>query len=216
MNEPINPYDSPEPSRAKMSGTTKVLLGVGILASVMLVLCCGGFGVFSYWAYSLAKNAMSTEPAVIAKRTDEILTITIPDSLPPKMSMDMPIPFAQGAFQMVYYGSPNDENGLALVQFTSEAIAKDPNARLQFNQSMNSQFHAEDIETVSSEPFETRVNDEPATFTIVQGKHKESSEEFWVVTGNFKGKLGPAELLFHARTADFTQEQVLDLLKSMK
>ena len=49
MSQPMNPYDTPEHSRPGMSGTTKVLLGMGIGCGVLVLLCCGFFGASTFW-----------------------------------------------------------------------------------------------------------------------------------------------------------------------
>jgi hypothetical protein len=98
----------------------------------------------------------------------------------------------------------------------------------QFNQSfadqhsLETQLRAatthknEDIDVEETEPFDSKIHEEPAHFEISRGKGRESKEEQWEVVGQFRGDGGPAMLIFKGRTADFTKDQVLDMLTSMK
>jgi hypothetical protein len=215
MSQPTNPYDKSEPAPQGMSGTSKVLLGLGIGCGLVLLLCCGGFAGLTFYWYNLAKNATSTDPATIRRVTDEIVSIMIPETLKPEMSMDMKIPFNQGAMQAVVYRNEAAGATLTLTQFTNEALSNDPNFKTQFETGM-SKHKQQSIAISKSEQFETTINGQKAIFTISQGTAPGMADELWQVTGDFQGKGGPAILTLEAKSTDFTKDQVLDILKSMK
>ena len=74
----------------------------------------------------------------------------------------------------------------------------------------------EDIEIEETEPFDSKIHDEPAHFEISRGKGRESKEEYWEVVGEFRGLGGPAMLIYKGKASDFTKDQVLEMLSSMK
>ncbi len=215
MSQPMNPYDNAESRPPGMSGTTKVLLGLGIGCGVLALLCCGGAGVTMYWFGKSIQESMSKDPAKIREVTNEIVTIDIPASFQPEMSMDMQIPFA-GGMQMAMYRDPAAGATLTLTQFTSEAIANDPEMREKFETSVDQQHKKKQMQVNKSENFETTIHGEAATFAIAEGTADNAAGELWQVTGSFHGKAGLAQLMLEAKSSNFTKEQVLELLKSMK
>ena len=62
---PVNPYDSPETVRPGMSSGAKVLIGLGIGCGVLVLLCCGVFGVSMYF-FGRSFN-MSEDPATVRR-----------------------------------------------------------------------------------------------------------------------------------------------------
>ena len=124
MSQSFDPHDGSEGVKPGMSGTTKLLLILLICFIVIVVLCCGGVALIGMWGVSMAKDAMSKDPEVIHRVTGEIVEITIPASFEPEMSMDMKIPFNQGAMQLVQY---TDKAGGELM--LQQMLTPDPNAR---------------------------------------------------------------------------------------
>jgi hypothetical protein len=214
----MNPYDSPESGRPGMSGTTKVLLVLGICFLVLVVVCCGGFAALTYWGISLAKRATITEPAEIRRVTEEIVTISIPDSFKPERAMDFPIPFNEGSVKAAIYDDTAADGKLLLSQIDTP-LANNPGAGPQLQGSMFNReetFGHKTIVVKESEKFETEINGESATFNIGQGVAQDSDDEFWQVTCEFHGKTGPAKFELRIKSADFSKEQVMELLRSMK
>ena len=114
---PVNPYDSPETVRSGMSGGTKVLLGLGIGCGVLVLLCCGVFGVGAFFFGRSVQHAMSEDPATIRSVTDSIVTIEIPPPLEPKMSLDWTMPIVnRKVMTMAIYADKQDHSGLVLFQ----------------------------------------------------------------------------------------------------
>jgi len=218
MSQPMNPYDPPEYNRPGMSGTAKVLLGVGIGCVVFLILCCGFFGFSGYWMVQMAKNSMTQDPESVRRLTSDIVNIEIPASLPPKMGMDMKIPFVGSNFmQWVAYGDAEHGNGLFLAQFSAN-IMDEETMRTQRRQSMRNSGRddwEEDVDIQESETHETEVNGEPAKFKVARGKSRKQGE-VWQVAGGFRGKSGSAFLIMKVKSDEFTKEQVLAILDSME
>lgn len=220
MSQPMNPYDSPESLPSGTGGAKKVLLGLGIGCGLMAVICCGGGLVSMYWLGKSIQQATSKDPAKIREVTEQIATIAIPDKFQPETSLDAKIPVI-GGMQMAVYRDPNTGATLSLIQFTSDAVAKDRNLRRQLQSSMEPKYtdlhdKKQQVRPETSEEFETTLNGEPAKFTIVEGSVAPASGELLQVSGNFRGKGGFAQLLLEAAKAEFTKEQAIELLKSMK
>jgi hypothetical protein len=213
MSQPMNPYDDQAARPAGMSGTAKLFIGLGIGCGVVLLLCCGGFVAVSYWGYNLAKNAQSTDPAVIRRVTDEIVSIDIPPSFTPEMSLDMQIPFNEGKMQMVQYRDKAAKAFLMLIQFSSDAIAENPAFKTQMQTAMN-RPKSGPMQTEKSQTVEVTINGEPAKFTIVQGKR--GGQDALEVTGAFRGKGGPAQLVLELQGPELAEEQAVAIVKSMK
>jgi len=216
MSQPMNPYDTPEHVRPGMSGTTKVLLGMGIGCGVLVLLCCGFFGASTFWLVRTAQKALTEDPGEIRRLTDEIVNIKIPDSLPPKAGMDLSLPFVGTQFMTwVSYGV-EDHNGLFMAQF-SEELVKQGDMQAQWKDSMrqSGQKEWDDIKVEESDKIELTVNGKAATFTINKGQDSKS-KEVWQVMGSFAGKGGPAMFVMKANTEEFSREQLGEILNSMK
>ena len=215
MSQPMNPYDTPEHVRPGMSGTTKVLLGMGIGCGVLVLLCCGFFGASTFWLVRTAQKALTEDPGEIRRLTDEIVNIKIPDSLPPKAGMDLSLPFVGTKFMTwVAYGV-EDHNGLFIAQF-SEELVKQGDMQAQWKDSMrqSGQKEWDDIKVEESDKVELTINGSPATFTINRGQDSKS-KEVWQVTSSFRGKGGPAMFVLKANTDEFSREQLGEILQSM-
>jgi len=216
--QPINPYDSPETVRPGMSSGAKVLIGLGVGCGVLVLLCCGFFGVTAYFFGRSFQKAMSEDPATVRQVTDSIVSIEVPEPLQPKMSLDWTMPFVnRKMMSMALYGDKADQNALVLFQ-VAEDLGDPEMMRTQFQQSMRESGRKEHKEVTlsESETFKTKINDSEAEFTIGSGKDEKAAREVWQATGAFQGNGGPAMLFLQVNAKDFTKEQVLEILKSMK
>ncbi len=219
MSQPMNPYDTPEQVRPGMSGTTKVLLGMGIGCGVLVLLCCGFFGASTFWLVRTAQQALTEDPNEIRRLTDTIVAIKIPESLPPKAGMDLSIPFVGTKFMTwVAYGveKNEDDNALFLAQFSADMV-KEEDMRTQWKDSMrqSGQKEWDDIKVEESDKVELTINGSPATFTVDKGQDSKS-REVWQVMASFHGKGGPAIFALKVDTEDFSREQLFEILNSMK
>lgn len=213
-----NPYDSPASRAPGMSSSSKVLLGLGIGCGVLLLLCCGGGGLSLYWFGRSVQDSISKDPAKIREVTAEIVTIQIPEKLPPVMSMSIPIPWVNTTFMTwAQYGDMQEKNMLALIQFGQQF--DEQNMNMQWRQSMRSSGRRdlEDVDIEHSETRDVEVNGQPATFQVARGHTQRSKNEVWQVTGSFHGKGGgPAILFMQVNQSDFSEDEINKLLDSMK
>ena len=217
MSQPMNPYDSPEAPRAGMSGTAKVFIGLGIGCGVLVLLCCGIFGGSAFWFVKSTKDSISKDPAKIREVTDSIVTIEVPASLPPAMTFEVRIPLVDTrVMTFAMYGNEQQHNILMLMEFGQQF--DEQNMNMQWRQSMrqNSGREVEDVDVESTETVDHDVNGQPAQFKVMKGKTHNSKREVWQLMGMFHGKEGQGMLVANLDEADFTKEQVLDIIKSMK
>lgn len=219
MAGPMNPYDAPEIEPRGMSGTSKVLLAFGIGCGVLLLLCCGVFGVVTFVGYRFAQDTIIAQPDRIREIADEIVTIEIPDTLEPKMAVDVRIPFVgTRVLKGAAFIDATEKSFLMLGQANPEFGGDSGDIELQFNRAMNrhNRRNRRAFDVVETESFETTINDEPTKFKISRVVNEESEEEYWRAEGDFLGNGGPAILILEVESADFSKDQILDILKSMK
>lgn len=219
MTGPMNPYDAPVPERRGMSGTTKVLLGFGIGCGALALLCCGVLGVGGFAAYRFAQNSISDDPAKIREVADEIVTIQIPDTLAPKMAVDARMPFTGVPIMKgVAYMDADEKSFVLLGEANPEFESQTGDIELHFKKAMKQQGRRErdEPEVIETEPVETTIHDEPAQFKLSRVIDRKSEVEFFQAEGSFRGNGGPAKLIVEVKSPDFTKEQVLEIIKSMK
>lgn len=213
---PVNPYDSPETVRPGMSSGAKVLIGLGIGCGVLVLLCCGVFGVSMYF-FGRSFN-MSEDPATVRRVTDGIVTIDVPPALEPKASVDWTMPFIKRKMMsMAAYADKAEHSNLVLFQI-SDDLGNAEAMKVQLQQSLRESGRAqwEEVNLDDSETFKTEINGDSAEFTVGKGKEKRSGREVWQATGAFAGNGGPAMLFMQLNAEDFTKDLVMAILKSMK
>lgn len=114
---PVNPYDVPEPRRPGMSGTSKVLLGLGVGCGAMLILCCGLLGFSGYAFVRLAKNSTVHDPQQIEDILAEIVTIEVPERLKPTIGLDVNLPVVGPFLKGVMYQDAGKKSILLVGRF---------------------------------------------------------------------------------------------------
>ena len=206
---PVNPYDE----HRGMSSGGKLLVGLGIGCGLLLLLCCGGLGLGGFAVVKIAQNSTVQDPKQIADITDEIVMIEVPESLEPLLAMNVNLPIIGPVMKGSVYTDKSKNSTLIVGQF-NQSFADRQNLEAQLRAATTEKH--EDIDVEETEPFDSKIHDEPAHFEISRGKGRESKEELWEVVGQFRGDGGPAMLVFKGRTAEFTKDQVLDMLSSMK
>ncbi|MEX2111796.1 MAG: hypothetical protein WD845_01340 [Pirellulales bacterium] len=218
MAGPMNPYDAVPPEQRGMSGTTKVLLAFGIGCGVLVLLCCGVFGIGGFWVANYAKQSFSDDPAKAREITQDIVKIDIPESLEPQGSVDFRVPI-RGDRLMTWaiYGSKEGDNHLILGEF-GPTLANSGDFETQLRQSMRETGKGDDEELniLESETYDATIHGEEAAFRISKAEGNESKKAFWQVTGQFRGDAGPAMLIMRLEADKFSKEQVIDVIKSME
>jgi hypothetical protein len=195
-----------------------VLLGLGIGCGVLVLLCCGVFGIGGYFFGRSMQHAMSEDPATIRGVTDSIVTIEIPPALEPKMSLDWTMPILdRKVMTMAIYSEKDEHSGLVLFQLAEDL--GDPEAmEMQFRNSMRQSGGKqwEEVDLQSSEAYKTEINGSPAAFTVGVGKDEKSGREVVQATGTFSGKGGPAMLFLQVNAENYSKDDVMAILRSMK
>ncbi len=209
-----------EPARTGMSGTSKVLIALGVGFGLMLLVCCGGFVGMGWWAQGYMENAFSEDPEIIAQTTDDITDVEIPEQFEPAGSIDIDIPFVEESLMsMSFYEGQEEGDALVIAQF-GEAWSENSDGvdiADQVRDSLEEQGEgAQDMTIEESDDVELTIRGEPATFVIERGTGNDSGEEMWRVSGTFKGKGGVAFLLLQAKTENLTREQIDELLESLE
>ncbi len=217
MAGPMNPYDAAAPEPRGMSGTTKVLLAFGIGCGLLLVLCCGVFGIGGYFASNYAKNALSYDPAKAREITADIVDIEIPESLEPQGSVDARVPFRGDRLMTgAVYGSKEGDNHIIIGEFGPSIAQGDFERTMRESMREAGQEEDENLVVIDSEPYDAMIHGEQATFTIAEAEGRKSKTKYWQVSGEFRGDAGPAILLMRLEAEKFTKEQVIDIIKSME
>ena len=213
---PVNPYDSPETVRPGMSSGAKVFLGLGIGCGVLLLLCCGFFGVAAYF-FGRSFN-IDEDPATVRRVADSIVTIDVPETLEPRFSFDWTLPVVnRKMMSMAMYADEEENSDLILFQISEDLGNRDA-MKMQLQESLRDAGRGqwEEVNLDESETFETEINGDSAEFTVGKGKKKGSGREVWQAIGAFEGNGGPAMLFMQLGAEDFSNEQVMDVLKSMR
>ncbi|MGD9722047.1 MAG: hypothetical protein AB7O59_09955 [Pirellulales bacterium] len=220
MAGPINPYDAPPPERRGMSGTSKALLALGIGCGVLLLLCCGVFGLSGIAMMRFAKNSTITEAPRIREISDEIATIKVPESLEPKMGLDVKMPFVGTPIMKgSAYINDSEKSYVIIGELNPEYADQSGNVKTHFTEEMKKQegAGADKYEVVETETIDVTINNEPAKFTLAKLVHKDDAEKGqWRVEGQFQGKSGPALLFMQLESPEFSKEQALEVIHSME
>ncbi len=213
---PQNPYDSPEPVKPGMSSGAKVLLGLGIGCGVLVLLCCGGFGISIYFFGRSIQQAMSEDPAKVRTVAADIVTVDVPEDLEPKTSLNWTVPVIDKTVWMAIFADATEQAALVLFQLEDDLENSDM-LQAQFKNSMQqSGSKWKEIQLEESETYTTEIEGKPAEFNVGKGNEKQSGREVWQAKGVFQGKGGAALLFMQLNAEDFTKDDVMNVLKSLK
>ena len=205
------------PRKSGMSRGAKLLIVLGVGGGLLVLLCCGGgIGYFVYYG----ANVMSSNPVVVAAKTDEITQIQIPDGIEPKISFDIKVPFS-GQRLMLLAAHTDEETGSLLALFSladASASQQDQREMERVMGDLLRQQRIEEPEEIAIEQSYTKdveIRGETVTFTIEKGTGVESNTARIRVKGVFQGKTGPVFLKFSADSEKYTEEQVVEMLESI-
>ena len=208
----------PVPPQSGMSGTAKMILGIGAGCFTALVLACGGL---AYFAWDFGKSvSFNEDPAIVQQDTEKIVHINVPAGLNPKFSMNMPVPFAKQTISMSLYTDKADKALLTLMQVSGEVA--DEEQLKQMQRQMEGQLNAKnsrareiEIDASSTKQHPVEIHGEAANFTISTGKDKDG-KEVRLAEGSFKGTGGAGVLYFLGDAEEFSEQIVEEMLDSMK
>jgi hypothetical protein len=195
-----------------------VLIGLAIGCGVLVLLCCGGLGIAAY--FFGRSFDLSEDPARVREVTEEIISIDVPEAIEPKVSLDWTMPFVNRRMvSMAVYADRDEHSALVLFQLNEGLGQVNPETmRSQFEQSMRDSGGGEwnEVKLDESETAKREINGAEAEFTVGRGKVEKTDREVWQAMGSFAGKGGAAMLFLQLDAADFSKEQVIAVLDSMK
>lgn len=219
MSPPEMTPEQMQPQKRGMSTGAKVLIALGIVFLVLFVLCCGGVFLVGYLGVSYFGETISQDPAKIATVTDEITQIEIPEGLSPQMSMDMKIPFTDQRIMVMAVYADEPSNSTLVLMAMGEQFAGQNEA--QMKQSAEQQLRQQGMqqeEVLIEESYqkEVEIRGEQATFNILKGRGAESQAARIQVTGVFRGEDGPVMLILNADATKFGEQQVIEMIDSIR
>lgn len=205
-----------EPKPQSKGCGTKVLVILGIVFVVLAVVCCGGAGILYY----MIKPTITEDPAEVRAKTAEIAAIEIPDQLEPTTAMSMKIPLNDIGVTMVTYTDEDTGGFLSMSMLAAEGLApgKEAEMRRGFEQMTNQQNvqGPENIEATEESEVTMEIRGETATFTISKGAGQQSGGSRIAVVGTFQGKEGPTVFVLNVDAEQFSEEEVIEMLESIK
>ena len=126
-----------------MSGTEKLLLGLGIGCGVVVLLCCGGGGVLFFLVGRNMKVQASSDPKDVVELTKSMTDIAVPEGLQPAKSFNMEMPVVgQVIPSWVLY--QNKQAGATLLLAQSKLFQSQPQADIR---QMMQQMHGAQVST---------------------------------------------------------------------
>ena len=215
------PYMSPqgmqEPPRKKgLSCGCMVLIALAILGALLVLLCCGGMAGMGYYF----KDAVSDDPAVIARVTAQIVEIDVPGELKAQASFDMKVPFS--GKQLMTWAVYMDEatNSTLVLGSFGEAMAGMDQEDVQqgIRESMAEQGVAqeESVGEWETSEKEITVRGEPVTFYFATGEDDDSGKKRIQVTGTFQGNQGPVMFTFSGDAEKYPEERITEVIESIR
>lgn len=215
-----NPYQTSPPPRSGMSTATKVVLILVVVLGGLGLLCCGGL---FYFGSQFAK-AMSQDPAVVQQVTQKLATITIPEPLKPVMSMDMEIFSVK--MTGVAYGDKASQSALKLMSMGANGAESDPTQmRVQLEPQLDNFLRQQGIDPQSmrggnwdsqTSTKAIKIHDQEVSFQFSKQTNKENGDVRLGVEGSFPGNEGSVSLVLSVDTKAVSEEQVVQMLESIK
>lgn len=210
-------WPNPEPKKRGMSGGMKLLLVLGGLGGFCMLLCCGGIAFLGY----KARNMITTDPATIRERTQEIATIEVLPGFKPVQGMD--VIFMK---LVVYQGEQGDNSALLLMEFNSSMMDQGKGQK-ELRDQMLDQMHQQqaqhgggagpdtDIEVEESETRFYTIGGRKNEFLFTKGK-SHSGKAMRQVTGTFPTAKGVAMLMLTVPEENYDEAAVVKMLESIR
>ena len=214
QNDDVQEEAAPKKKRRKsegMSTLTKVLLGLGCGGVLGLLICCGGF---AYFGSQMVK--VSEDPVKIAAMRDEIVGITVPDDLPPKMGMDMN--FVAFKMKMIMHGEEQGKFLMLMAMDFPDANQQqlDQQLKMQGNQQMQQQ--GKNVNITESETRKLMVDGEEREYVFAKGTMNQGGQQIDVrqVTGTFSARKGVGMLILISPEDQWNEEETIQMIESIK
>jgi hypothetical protein len=220
-----------EPPPRQSSGSSRLLLGIGIGCLVMALICGGVVAGAVWWATDFFRNAFSVDPATIRAETARIATLDVPERLQPQILMRIDPPFVDELGRIAIYANEANEEALMLGDIRGlEAGDRSPSEVFrEMNREQNfpgdgPQQPAEmpqnendpNFEETSRESLERPVRGGTARFEIIQGRNKETEQERIIVYGTFPGHLGTGIFMMNVAAENSSLEDVQQVIESLE
>ncbi len=183
------PYTSPDgmqpPPKKGLSCGCMVLIALGIAGVLAVLVCCGG----SMWAGYYFKNAVSEDPAVVAKVAAGIAELDTPEDLEPMFSLNITNPLT-GEPVMVW-AAYVDETTQSLLVLGALGEALDPSGQgqeafwEQMETSLKQQGVQQELNVGEWERSEKEivVRGQPTTFHFATGEDEEQQKQYIQLSG---------------------------------
>lgn len=191
----------------------KVLIALLIIGGVLIVLCCGGAIIGGYWFQGKIEKAVSTDPAVVQRVADGIAQIDLPPGFRPVMSLDI--------FQMTWavLRSDSGHSSVVLAKFGAlyQQQSEEELRRLLLQQLQAHQIVIDPAPgTQTSRQQQVQVRGQPVTFTITTGKDPVDGGQRIKAAGTITNGQERTLLVISVDADDFSEEQVVKMLESIK
>jgi len=212
----LNPNSTPPPPAT--SSSTKVLLGIGIGCAGVLILCCGGGAIATFWFSSWFQAGISNDPGTVRNVAAHIAQIDLPDEFEPTFSIDRAVPMSDKVMmRMAVFNEKKTESTVVLAAGAIIDAADPDQFQLQIRQSMGTQAgKQEPLQHVEATQKTLTVRGQPCNFTVAKGVGQESKKEWIQVVGFFPGQEGKAAIFVHADAKKYPEEAVLKIVQSIE
>jgi glyceraldehyde-3-phosphate dehydrogenase/erythrose-4-phosphate dehydrogenase len=215
----MNPNVPPESYQAypEKRGGSKSWLGWGIGCAVVVLLCCGGGVALMYFGAREFQQAVNQDPVVIDAVARQIAEVDIPEEFKPQMSIDLKVPVINRRIMtMAVYQAP--AGNLMLAEFPGdlqEVNAEELQEKMKEQLDSQGQGGAE-MEVSESHELSLEVRGQPAKFVIQHGENPQTNTELIQAMGTFKGETGVGMLIMQVEADQFSEEQVEQVIRSIR
>jgi hypothetical protein len=212
-------WKTPEVPKQGMSTTVKVLLIVGGIGGVLLLLCCGGIGLFVYKAKeALQEFALTTDADEIETRAGRIAQIDIPPDFEPTLGFDLGIMRWVG-----YEKTPRDGsrlmlfelNGVMLQNKTFAQQRQEMEQMLKQQGSQNGGFEMQ-IDVAERETRKVNIRGKPVEFEFNKGTTSPEGKAVRQAIGAFKTPTGVALLNLIVPEEGYDESAVVKMIESIR
>lgn len=195
-----------------------VTAGLGCGCLTTMALCCGVLGLGVYTFATMA----SDDPVRIVEVRRGIAELEIPEEFTPSASFDLVLPIVdRRVATWVLYEGRDEHSALILAELGPDVSA---NADLDQLIEKLDEFLAQggadrdDVEVEESERLQLLIRDEQAEFVLARGKpeQRDDDRQYWLVTGKFRGRDGPAVLLMIVDAETLDRQQIVEMIESIR